>query len=497
MGKNGRARRAAKKRKEQQRNFRSGSAWGFGSGGGAGSGFGPGPGPAFGSGGGAGSGFGPGRGPAFGPGGGAGSGFGPGPGPAFGSGGDFGALLVALLVSSGGRPADEEAVATLALLGRRSGTAGAGLQVDELFASLISDAYEGGWQPAELVRVVRRRCSSRHADMLASAVASERAVSAGPVTPPPAWSAQLEELGAERTWWGPGRDWLSLWARRAGMAWEEALGVAVETLSVLFRLPVTETLMPPPSQWAHLPFTATGEHHDSAVLAKVRALLAKAESTAFEHEAAALTAKAQELMARHAIDEAVARADGTRRREDPTARRVAVDDPYADAKSNLLAVVASANGVRSVWDPDFALMTLVGFESDLDAVEVLFTSLSVQASRSMLARGRVSDSRGRSRTRSFRQSFHLAFAQRIDERLSAAASQARSEAEQELGRDLLPVLAGRRDAVDEVTARMFPHLTRGRRRAVNNPDGWLAGRVAAEMATLGPEQSALAFPATA
>jgi len=219
--------------------------------------------------------------------------------------------------------------------------------------------------------------------------------------------------------------------------------------------------------------------------------LAKAESTSFEHEADALTAKAQELMARHAIDEAVAESGGAKNRETPSARRVAVDDPYANPKSRLLSVIASANNVRSVWDDYHALMALVGFESDLDTVDMLFTSLLMQASKSMLAKGRIRDSRGRSRTRSFRQSFFVAFGQRIHERLVTAARLARETAERDLGRSLLPVLAGRMEEVDDFTARLFPHLTKAKTSLVTNPDGWLAGRAAAEMADLGPIQPRL------
>lgn len=154
-------------------------------------------------------------------------------------------------------------------------------------------------------------------------------------------------------------------------------------------------------------------------------------------------------------------------------------------------MVAVANGVRAVWDDQYALMTLVGFGADLEVVDVLFTSLSVQASRAVLAKGRVRDARGRSRTRSFRQSFYVAFAQRIHERLQLGTHQARQSAERDLGRSLLPVLAGRNEEVDDFTARMFPHLAKAKGSAVTNPDGWRAGRVAAEMATLGPERSRL------
>ncbi|MDP9441581.1 MAG: DUF2786 domain-containing protein, partial [Actinomycetota bacterium] len=44
---------------------------------------------------------------------------------------------------------------------------------------------------------------------------------------------------------------------------------------------------------------------DDRILSRVRALLAKAESTEFAPEAEAFTEKAQELMARYAIDDPV------------------------------------------------------------------------------------------------------------------------------------------------------------------------------------------------
>lgn len=401
-------------------------------------------------------------------------------------------LVVATSHAAGERgalPQDLWAATSTAAVQRGSG--GTGLLVDELFCQCLGSIWEEGWQPAEVVRVVRRRRGTDHADLCCTAVAaSQRTLGASPPRP---WAEQLADLGASEPWWGTGRDWLGPWALRHGTSWVEALEMAVETFAVLVKLPVTEALLPPPSAWdasvAGTPRSASPA--EEAILKKVRALLAKAESTNFEHEAAALTAKAQELMARNAIDEAVAADSGTGRRDAPAARRVAIDDPYAGPKSKLLSVVASANNVRAVWDDHYALMTLVGFEADLDTVDMLFTSLLMQASRAMQAKGRIRDSRGRSRTRSFRQSFFVAFGQRIHERLVMAAHQARETAERDLGRSLLPVLAGRMEEVDGFTARLFPHLTPARASSVTNRDGWLAGRAAAETATLGPVQQRL------
>jgi hypothetical protein len=58
-------------------------------------------------------------------------------------------------------------------------------------------------------------------------------------------------------------------------------------------------------------------------------------------------------------------------------------------------------------------------------------------------------------------------------------------------RDLLPVLVGRKEEVDDATDRMFPRLRRARSSSITNPDGWRAGRAAAELATLGPERDRL------
>jgi hypothetical protein len=368
------------------------------------------------------------------------------------------------------------------------------LFVDEVLSDCMDGLWEAGWQPGETARAVRRLRSPSHADLAVTAVAAwyGRRVDQEGIVAPPEWARQIDEIGAAERWWGVGRDWLGPWALRASLPWPDALILAIETLSAMMRLPVTETLIPTPSQWKELARLGRSEISvDAAVLAKVRALLAKAESTNFEHEADALTAKAQELIARHSIEEAMARSSSAQRIT-PVGRRLAVDDPYAAAKSGLLAVVASANSVRAVWDETFALMTLVGFPSDLEVVEMLFTSLLMQASRSVLEAGKVSDPRGRSRTRSFRQSFYVAFSGRIHERLEMASRQATVDAERELGSEVLPVLASRREEVDDATERMFPNLRRARGMSVTNEAGWRAGRVAAELASLGKEQPRLA-----
>lgn len=392
--------------------------------------------------------------------------------------------------ASGEREVLEEVVSALEGLAQISSYPAIGVVVADSISEELEAVFERGWMPAELVRTARRQHGQHHGDLLVTAIAAGEGELSKLAGVPMEWARQLEDLDVRR-WWGLGGDWVSPLALRIGLAWSDTLRVALEALGLLMSLPAIAQLEPPPSKWTTASMEpGLSKQADDPVLAKIRGLLAKAESTSFEAEAEALTAKAQELMARHSIDAALASA-AVRSRSRPSARRIGVDDPYATAKSCLLAGVAAANGVRCVWYEHFAMMALIGFESDLEMVEVLFTSLLVQASRSMLSHGSVVDSARRSRTRSFRQSFLLAFGSRIRERLEQAARDAQSQAVQDFGASLVPVLASRMGEVDDMVGELFPSLIYGSGPSVTSEAGWSAGRGAAELAILGPDAEAL------
>lgn len=221
---------------------------------------------------------------------------------------------------------------------------------------------------------------------------------------------------------------------------------------------------------------------EDRVLARVRALLAKAESTTFPDEAEALSAKAHELMARYAIDRA--RLDGVSPPGGPSLRRIVLDRPYPAAKFTLLARVAEANRCRAVWSKSEGVATLVGYPVDAEVTEVLYTSLLVQATGEMLRHGSRTDGHGRSRTRGFRHSFLLAFAWRVSQRLAEQTATAERVAAAEPGTDLVPVLAGRAAEVEGALRRAFPHLGT-HRSSVSSAEGLDAGRAAADRADLG------------
>jgi hypothetical protein len=367
----------------------------------------------------------------------------------------------------------------------------------------VGQAWGRGWQPADLARVIERELGRRHGGLGADAIVHDtRRYEPGAV--PPRWQAQVDDLdrgrgsgsgsvagtgaGAGAAASGSGAGDARRWAV-AGPAVERpsAIRVVVETVSFVGRLPRVPKLGPAPGdagvRTSGGPVAGQPGRGgvDARILHRVRSLLAKAESTTFPDEAEALTAKAQELMARHAIDAAVLDAERGDDRPYVGGRRVAVDDPYAGPKAMLLEAISAANRCRSVWSKGFGYATVFGTEGDLDAVELLYTSLLVQAARAMLAEGN-GDGRVGGRTRSFRQSFLVAFATRIGVRLRDAVDAA-TEAYADQHDTLLPVLADRRDAAEAACDETFPRV-RATSVSANDWWGWQAGNDAAEAAQL-------------
>jgi hypothetical protein len=410
----------------------------------------------------------------------------PGPGPAEPSLPELVALAVGEALGALAEGSAEIFDICLAALGSRLRPGPDAVVSRELVGCLqasVSAAWRHGWQPAELVRHVTRETGDAHAEMAADMIANEMRAYA-PATVDDRWRAQLAALGCG-VWWGNDAAYLGRWGARRARGAEGAVRTALELLHVLRHLVVLPRLCP-------LPGTARpGAAGDAVagankrVLGKIRALLAKAESTEFAEEAETLSARAQELMAKYSIDHALLAAEAART-DQPAGRRLPVDNPYEAAKSSLLSAVAKANRCRTVRYEGLGMSAVVGFDGDLDAVELLFTSLLVQADAAMLRAGAKRDRYGRSRTRAFRQSFLVAYAIRIGERLAGVAEEAeRRAAAAAPGRSLLPVLAARNQAVDDAVDAMFgDSLTRGRATRATDAEGWYSGRAAADLATL-------------
>ncbi|MEU3691144.1 DUF2786 domain-containing protein [Streptomyces narbonensis] len=323
----------------------------------------------------------------------------------------------------------------------------------------VRTLWARGWQPADLARTVRRELSDEHVRLLATLIRTE---TAGYERLPHRWQAQLDDLDAGTP--------------RPTDRFSYATTV-LELYRVLVRLPRLDAVGPVPGE--KLPPAAAGEPR---MLTRIRALLAKAEATGYPEEAEALTAKAQELMARHSLDEATLAA-GAPSPETPGAIRIGVEPPYEQAKAILLDAVATANHCRAVWNEAYGFSTVVGFESDLDPVELLYTSLLVQGTAAMTRAEAEQRAGGRKRTKSFRQSFFLAYANRLGARLSATSRRVAAEAP-----TLLPALASRDLAVTNRTDELFPETRSTRVRAAWDEEGWTHGTTAADKSTLHPNR---------
>ncbi|MFI6445580.1 DUF2786 domain-containing protein [Kitasatospora sp. NPDC050543] len=365
----------------------------------------------------------------------------------------------------------------------------------------IGRCWTSGWRPADLARVVRRELKPVHRALAVDLIAAE-----GRRHPAAAldrrWHEQLRELAAD-VWWESDERYLAGFAQRHRLD-RFALATAVlELLRVWGHLPPVTPVGPAPGQAPRVERRASGRvAGEPRMLSRIRALLAKAESTEYPEEAEALTAKAQQLMAQHSIDETLLAVD-TQAGNAPAALRIGVDNPYEGPKTMLLDAVAAANRCRVVWAKEFGFCTIVGFDADLDGVELLYTSLLVQATAAMHKAGSRQHLDGASRTKAYRQSFLVAYAARIRERLTAATEQATSDAAagrhlredgtaEQLVPDerLLPALAAREEAVDQAIGRMFPKLTSQRVR-VSDGEGWAAGRAAADRAALNGRAGAI------
>ncbi|MEU1042544.1 DUF2786 domain-containing protein, partial [Streptomyces sp. NPDC005907] len=309
----------------------------------------------------------------------------------------------------------------------------------------VAAAWRRGWQPADVVRMVRRRLDDVHVRLVAELIVaqSKRREEAGRG---PRWAAQLDDLADEAR--APRTDRFSY------------ATAVLELYRLLLRLPSIEPLDTPREG---APRDAGRASQDSRMLGRIRALLAKAEATGFPEEAEALSAKAQELMARHSIDEALLAAR-THAKDAPGACRIGIEAPYETAKAVLLDAVARANRCRAVWNDDLGFSTVVGFEADLEAVELLHTSLLVQATTAMTRAEAAQRAGGRKRTKTFRQSFLAAYAHRIGDRLAAAAEGQVADSAGEL----LPVLAARDVAVADRVDDMFPRTVTTRLRGVTD-----------------------------
>jgi hypothetical protein len=236
--------------------------------------------------------------------------------------------------------------------------------------------------------------------------------------------------------------------------------------------------------------------NEQHMLAKVRKILAKAEDpAATPEEAETYTAKAAEMMAAYGVDRALLAEE--RPESDVVGDRVVVlDPPYALDKATLLSSVAFELRCRAVRRIRYAgpratkqvSVHLFGYGSDLMRLEVLFTSLLLQAHTAM---SRVDPPPWESLA-AYRRSWLAGFTAAVARRLHEAEKQAAHAAEdgrcagaagagpdRSRGRSVELVLQDRTVAVSDAVDAEYPRLGTARTRRLSGSggrSGWQAGQ---------------------
>ena len=244
---------------------------------------------------------------------------------------------------------------------------------------------------------------------------------------------------------------------------------------------------------------STRRRDADARLATIRALLAKAEATPFSEEAEAFTAKASELMARFAIDEAMVWAhDSSDARSAPEEIRIEIHRPFLAQKAVLVSEISTILGCRSIrfigrsGDPT-ETVSIVGFGPDLDLVETLVTSLFLQLTAAMTSGSAVGHTAAQ--VSAWRRSFIVGFGESVCARLTAdralavAAERGRPNPSPGTGAGQTSstelVLADRGDAVESEFRRRHPRVRQVRVGTGSSESGRRAGTTAGRRADLG------------
>ena len=346
---------------------------------------------------------------------------------------------------------------------------------------VVAQLWEHGWQPLDLLHVVHK-AGPRLAPIIAAVITSQAKAVHALSRAPQDWLNQLQVVADEAGPLAAGNDQQASWRLvvamcKSGLGLVEAWMEIITVAGSISELPVLERIAPPPSEWGKAvdPVPSNPDSERGRVLKRIRALLAKAEATDHAAEAETFTAKAQDLMTRHAIDEALLAAAGDGA-VTVVARRVHLQSPYAATKTSLLNAVATANRCKVIYFDRLAIATVVGVPLDIDQVEMLFVSLLIQATRAMTEAG-AAQAGSFDRSATFRRSFLAAYAVRIGERLTEATS----AATESYGNELVPLLKRQDDAVTAEFERLFP-FTRQVNGRYLDPRGWDAGWRAADRA---------------
>lgn len=232
------------------------------------------------------------------------------------------------------------------------------------------------------------------------------------------------------------------------------------------------------------------------IFRKIQALLAKGESTKNEHEAAAFMAKAMDLMQKHAIDEATIRAAKPRNAQSVTPIieewQFASSDYNKKGKLQILHVIAKKNRCRIIIHPitraqmpyrhpganaTSQWVWIAGFKDDVEFVKMLYTSILLQAARSMNLEVRKRGLTIRTGSYAFATSYFVGYAMTIEQRLN--------DLQESIPTDSMALVVRVEEEVNEAVGERFPSLKVARSRNLKSAAGYYQGKTDGHSADIG------------
>ncbi|WP_179500042.1 DUF2786 domain-containing protein [Streptomyces sp. WZ.A104] len=233
--------------------------------------------------------------------------------------------------------------------------------------------------------------------------------------------------------------------------------------------------------------------HDKT-LAKIRAILAKAEDPAASpEEAQAYFAKAADLMSKYGIERAML-AEKAPETDKPAQRVLYIKGTYLLDRTFLLGSIVKALGGQSirwrVYDRESGKYVqkfkMYGYESMLERAEMLYTSLLLQAFNGM-KQGRPQPGES---TTSYRKAWLTGFRYAVKKRLERAEQVAVEEADLTLpggSASTALVLAQREDTIRAIFTAQHPKVRPAAKRNLRG-SGWRDGDLAGQRADLGSKR---------
>jgi len=202
---------------------------------------------------------------------------------------------------------------------------------------------------------------------------------------------------------------------------------------------------------------------------------------------------AMELMARHGVTEMMLATRRGQNTDTIIEKKISISDPYSFEKMKLAHEVATALNCRSFYSHYrniVSSITIIGFRSDVERVELLYTSLLLQAVNAVKRERPYSYSTA-SETRQYRKSWLVGFGERVGMRLWRKEQEARAKYDRDHAADgdgepgTGLVLVGRRDQVKAFYDANHGKLKNRRNNRQTDYYAMRNGRVAGDKADLG------------